>query len=211
MAENILITGASGMIGPPLTTALLEQNPSTRVTITDVATPSIPTSAQKYSDRITTVKTDLTDVNACAELLEPPFTTCYFMHGIMSAGSEQDLDLGLRVNVDSHRNVLDILRKRHAGKTKVVFTSSLAAYGPTEPGEVISENTAPKPQGSYGTEKAMIELLVNDFSRRGLIDGRVVRLPTVIVRPGKPSAAASSFASGIVRYFVSFSAVHDNG
>ena len=114
----------------------------------------------------------------------------------MSGGSEADLDLGLKVNVDSVRNVLDYLRKEYPG-TVVVFTSSCAVYGPTE--LVRESETVPRPQTSYGAEKLIVELLVDDFSRRGLLDGRIVRLPTVIVRPGAPSAAASSFASGIVR------------
>lgn len=80
-----------------------------------------------------------------------------------------------------------------------VFPSSLAVYGPSSPGDVTSEKTCPLPQSSYGAQKLMAETYLNDFSRRGLLDGRIVRLPTVIVRPGAPSAAASSFASGIVR------------
>lgn len=113
----------------------------------------------------------------------------------MSGGAEADLDLGLRVNVDSIRGLLDYLRVHFPG-TKAVFTSSCAVYGPEE---CVTEKTLPVPRSSYGTEKLIIELLLSDFSRRGLLDGRIVRLPTVIVRPGKPSAAASSFASGIVR------------
>lgn len=87
----------------------------------------------------------------------------------------------------------------HHPGTVVIFPSSLAVYGPTAPGEVTSESTNPLPQSSYGAQKLMVETYLNDFSRRGLLDGRVVRLPTVVVRPGAPSAAASSFASGIIR------------
>jgi nucleoside-diphosphate-sugar epimerase len=117
----------------------------------------------------------------------------------MSGGAEANLDLGLAVNIDSHRLVLDYLRRKQPGVV-VVFPSSLAIYGPpTSAQQVISEQTIPYPQSSYGAEKLIVETLVNDYSRRGLIDGRVCRLPTVIVRPGAPSAAASSFASGIVR------------
>lgn len=81
----------------------------------------------------------------------------------------------------------------------MIFPSSLAVYGPTAPGEITSELTNPLPQSSYGAQKLMVETYLNDFSRRGLLDGRIVRLPTVVVRPGAPSAAASSFASGIIR------------
>lgn len=203
MAENILITGASGMIGQDLITALLSTSLDLTLTITDVAPPPIPSAAEAYKSRITVLSSDLTSPSACADLLANNFTTCYLLHGIMSGGSEANLDLGLKVNVDSHRIMLDILRSNHkdgSEPVKVIFPSSLAVYGPTPQGEVVSERSVLQPQSSYGSEKAMNELLVNDFSRRGLIDGRVCRLPTVIVRPGAPSAAASSFASGIVRY-----------
>jgi nucleoside-diphosphate-sugar epimerase len=117
----------------------------------------------------------------------------------MSGGAEANLELGLAVNMDSHRLVLDHLRKHQPGIV-VVFPSSLAVYGPPDPAHpVISEHTIPLPQSSYGAQKLIIETLITDYSRRGLIDGRICRLPTVIVRPGAPSAAASSFASGIVR------------
>lgn len=96
------------------------------------------------------------------------------------------------------RAILDQLRVHHPG-TVVIFPSSLAVYGPTGPGEITSESTNPLPQSSYGAQKLMVETYLNDFSRRGLLDGRIVRLPTVVVRPGAPSAAASSFASGIIR------------
>ncbi|KAF2092533.1 NAD-dependent epimerase/dehydratase [Rhizodiscina lignyota] len=198
MPENILITGASGFIGQDLITALLESAPDLTLTVSDIVSPPIPPAAQPHASRVKAIQSDLTSPAACADLLKPNFTTCYLLHGIMSGGSEANLDLGLRVNVDAHRLVLDILRKEHTG-VKVVFPSSLAVYGPTGDKEVTSERTVLIPQSSYGTEKAMVELMVNDFSRRGLIDGRVVRLPTVIVRPGAPSAATSSFASGIVR------------
>ncbi|UZP40711.1 hypothetical protein NXS19_008527 [Fusarium pseudograminearum] len=152
---------------------------------------------EAYSNRITALGADLTDASVVNKLItSQPFTTVYLFHGIMSSGSEADLDLGLKVNVDSVRCVLDTLRNKLTG-VKVVFSSTSAVYGP-EKGPV-TEQTMPQPLSSYGTEKFMTELLINDFSRRGLIDGRIVRLPTVVVRPGKPSAAASSFASGIVR------------
>lgn len=115
----------------------------------------------------------------------------------MSSAAEASLDLGLRVNIDSTRYILDILRKVKPGIT-VIFPSSLAVFGPSE-GQVVTETTMPLPGSSYGAEKLICEILLNDFSRRGLIDGRILRLPTIIVRPGAPSGAASSFCSGIIR------------
>jgi nucleoside-diphosphate-sugar epimerase len=195
--STILITGAGGFIGQALAAALLDSSPQHSLILADVIQPAIP--SPQHATRITTVKADLTSPDACAALLEPKFAACYLLHGIMSGGAEANLELGLAVNVDSHRLVLDHLR-RHQPGVVVVFPSSLAVYGPPlELGEVVSERTIPVPQSSYGAEKLIVETLVSDYSRRGLIDGRVVRLPTVIVRPGAPSAAASSFASGIVR------------
>ncbi|KAF2180419.1 NAD(P)-binding protein [Zopfia rhizophila CBS 207.26] len=194
--KYILITGAGGFIGKELAASLLEAEPNAHLVLADVFEPPVPSS----KDRVLSIKADLTDPSSVTTLLSSQtWSACYLLHGIMSGGAEANLDLGLRVNVDSHRLILDYLRNHQPGVV-VIFPSSLAIYGPPEtPNEVISEKTTPIPQSSYGAEKLIIETLVNDYSRRGLINGRVVRLPTVIVRPGAPSAAASSFASGIVR------------
>ncbi|KAK1982380.1 NAD-dependent epimerase/dehydratase [Colletotrichum cereale] len=202
-ADHILITGAAGFIGQELITALLLSSPSIHLTVTDIAMPSIPSQSFPHASRVTAVQTDLTSPGAVASLLahHSRFNAIYLLHGIMSGGAEANLELGLRVNLDSHRFVLDALRQEtspHRG-TVVVFPSSLAVYGPAAPGQVNTESTCTTPQSSYGAQKLMVETLLGDYSRRGLLDGRVVRLPTVIVRPGAPSAAASSFASGIVR------------
>ncbi|KAF6840544.1 nucleoside-diphosphate-sugar [Colletotrichum musicola] len=189
-ANHILITGAAGFIGQELTIALLLSSPTIHLTVTDIATPPIPPQSlvPDAASRITALQTDLTHHSR--------FNAIYLMHGTMSGGAEADLDLGLRVNLDSHRLILDALRQPtslHRG-TVVVFPSSLAVYVVYEPvgAQHVTEATCPTPQSSYGAQKLVIETLVGDYSRRGLIDGR-------IVRPGAPSAAASSFASGIVR------------
>ncbi|KAJ3526697.1 hypothetical protein NM208_g11063 [Fusarium decemcellulare] len=196
-AENILITGGGGFIGQELITTLLaNSSPNDQFTLTDIIPPPVPASASKDAHRIKSIKADLTDPSAVTDLLSNRYSHVYLLHGLMSGGAEANLDLGLKVNFDSVRNILDELRKRHPG-TVVVFTSSCAIYGQTD---IVREfETLPQPKSSYGIEKIMIELLLNDFSRRGLLNGRIVRLPTVVVRPGAPSAAASSFASGIVR------------
>ena len=197
--EHILITGAAGFIGQDLISAFLSSSSTLRLTITDVAAPSIPAAYKAHSARATTVQTDLTSSDAVDSLLRPRYSAVYLLHGLMSGGAEANLELGWRVNWDSHRLVLDTLRHRHPG-TVVVFPSSLAVYGPSTSKEAITnELTCPLPQSSYGAQKHMVETYLNDMSRRGLLDGRIVRLPTIIVRPGAPSAAASSFASGIVR------------
>lgn len=195
---SILITGGAGFIGQELA-AVLAQQPDVSLTLTDLTQPPVPkVESQGANVTFTCLASDLTNPEAVASVFAKKFDAVYTLHGLMSGGSEANLELGLRVNLDSHRQILDFLRKNHPG-TVVVFPSSLAVYGPTAAGEVVSEATCPVPQSSYGAEKLIVETLLNDYSRRGLLDGRVVRLPTVVVRPGAPSAAASSFASGIVR------------
>lgn len=194
-SEHILITGAGGFLGQELSNALLSSNSDIHLTLADVFELPNPDAS-----RTVAVKADLTTPAAVDSLLSSQkWSACYLLHGVMSGGAEADLELGLPVNIDSHRPTLDYLRKSQPGVV-VVFPSSLAVYGPPDSSDqVYDERTIPIPQSSYGAEKLIVETLVNDYSRRGLIDGRVARLPTVIVRPGAPSAAVSSFASGVVR------------
>ncbi|KAK8048998.1 hypothetical protein PG994_010728, partial [Apiospora phragmitis] len=124
-------------------------------------------------------------------LLSTKFTAVYLLHGLMSGAAEAQMELGWKVNWDSHC--------KHNPGVVAIFTSSLAVYGPASPSEVITEMTCPVPMSNYGSQKLMVETYLNNLSRKRLVDGRIVRLPTVIVRPGAPSAAASSFASGIIR------------
>ena len=125
--------------------------------------------------------------------------TCSVFHlaAVVSGQAEADFDLGMRVNLDATRLLLDTCRAV-GHRPRVVFTSSVAVYGGTLP-EVVRDDTAVNPQSSYGAQKAIGELLVSDYSRKGFVDGRVLRLPTISVRPGRPNKAASSFASGIIR------------
>lgn len=194
---SILITGAAGFIGQELAALLLKNGPETKLVLTDIVQPSCPDGVPE-NGQIQCIRADLSNQAECEKILGHPFSACFLLHGIMSGGAEQNFELGYRINLDSTRIILDHLRKNQPG-VKVVFPSSLAVFGPSASGQIVSETTAPQPQSSYGTQKNMIEILLNDYSRRGMLDGRVVRLPTIIVRPGKPTAAASSFASGIVR------------
>jgi nucleoside-diphosphate-sugar epimerase len=199
---TILITGAAGFIGQALTAALIKESPSAKIILTDVVEPPTPSTecGSKPAATVQSLAADLTSKCVCDDLFTSDLTHVYLLHGIMSGAAESNYDLGFRVNVDSMRYVADALT-RHSKKvpTKVVFPSSLAVFGPAQPEDIITEDTMPQPQSSYGTEKAMVELLFNDLSRRGMIDVRIVRLPTIIVRPGKPTGAASSFCSGIIR------------
>jgi len=116
---------------------------------------------------------------------------------VVSGAAEADFDLGMRVNLQGIRNVLEQARKC-ARPPRLVFASSVAAFGGELP-EVLDDATTPAPQTSYGSQKVISEYLVSDFSRKGYLDGRSLRLPTIVVRPGKPNAAASSFASAVIR------------
>ncbi|MCJ1303519.1 hypothetical protein MMC08_006329 [Hypocenomyce scalaris] len=197
--RNILITGAGGFIGQALAASLLTSKRSHEInlTLTDINEPRNP--SPNSNSEIRTIKADITSPRECDQLLDPVPDEVFLFHGIMSSGAEANLELGLKVNFNSVRDLLDRLRAINTA-VRVVFTSTTAVYGPQEPGERVNEfNVVPYPRGSYGTEKLMVETLLNDYTRRGLIDGRICRLPTVVIRPGVPTAAASSFASGIVR------------
>jgi len=121
----------------------------------------------------------------------------FHLAAIVSGQAEQEFELGMKINLDGTRNLLEACRTKESTPV-FVYASSCAVYGGDMP-EILQDDTLPNPQTSYGAQKFMGEILVNDYSRKGFLDGRSLRLPTVTVRPGKPNAAASSFASGIIR------------
>ena len=121
----------------------------------------------------------------------------FHLAAVVSGEAEQNFDLGMRINFHGSLRLLDAIRARGTCP-RLLFTSSVAAYGGDMP-DVIEDSTILTPQTSYGSQKAAIELLINDYSRKGFMDGRALRLPTVVVRPGKANAAASSFASAVIR------------
>lgn len=197
---HILITGAAGFLGQRLTQALvaratLDGRTITRLTLVDQ---SAPPAIDAGDIAVVTTSRDLTQAGAWNALLDGRPDVIYHLAAVVSSAAEADLELGLAVNFDATRALLDGCRSRGLGQTRVLMASSVAVYGGELP-EVLTDMTALTPQSSYGTQKAMCELLINDFSRRGLIDGRVLRLPTIVIRPGRPNAAASSFASSILR------------
>ncbi|KAF1976624.1 NAD-dependent epimerase/dehydratase-like protein [Bimuria novae-zelandiae CBS 107.79] len=192
---RVIITGAGGFVGQALAKKFIEVSPDAELVLADVQAPPNPTTSTK----VECIGADLTKAEVREALIDRSPDAVYILHGIMSSGAEANLELGLSVNFDSVRGLLDTIRVKKPG-TKVVFTSSCAVFGRAAVKNVATEtDIVPMPESSYGTQKLMVEFLLNDYSRRGFIDGRAVRLPTVFVRAGAPTAAASSFVSGIVR------------
>lgn len=197
---HVMITGAAGFLGQRLTRALLAKGkldgrPLARLTLVDQAAPVAPADA---APDIVTQALDLTASGAWDSLLCDRPDVIFHLAAVVSSAAEADLDLGLAVNFDATRALLEGCRALDLPTTRLIMASSVAVYGGDLP-ERLDDMTALTPQSSYGTQKAMCELLINDYSRRGLVDGRVLRLPTIVVRPGRPNAAASSFASSILR------------
>ncbi|KAI5119146.1 hypothetical protein M0805_005225 [Coniferiporia weirii] len=197
----VLITGSAGWLGSILAQKLLSdpKTPNLHLILADIVEPKAPIGAKAV-----TIKSDLTEKAPIEQLFQTEFgipDTIYALHGIMSRGSEDDFDLSLKVNVDSIRLLCDAARHHGAANgtlIKFIFTSSLAVYGGPLP-HVVTPSTIATPEGAYGMGKLTTELLVNEYTRRGFIDGRIIRLPTIVVRPGVPSNATSAFLSGIIR------------
>ena len=176
---NCIITGAGGFVGQALASALLSDPRISHLTLTDVVEPSTPSKPSTTHVQTRCVGADLTDPAVCESIFTPDINLIYLLHGIMSGQAEADLDLGLKVNLDSTRQILDLLRATNPG-VKIVFTGSTAVYGPPiAPDAKVSELDAPMPGSSYGAQKHICETLLDDYSRRGLLDGRICRLPTV--------------------------------
>lgn len=194
---HILITGAAGFIGQILTKKLLN-DPTHTLTLTDIHEPPIPHDV-KHPENVQTITADLLTSTGADSVVSSTLDAVYAFHGIMSSGAEADFDLGMRVNVDATRNLLESVRRTcRPGVVRVIYASSQAVYGQPLPA-VVDESVTPTPQSSYGAEKVICETLVNEYTRRGFVNGFVLRFPTISVRPGKPTAAASSFLSGMIR------------
>jgi len=189
---KILITGGAGFLGKRLVARLLARADIDGIVLVDMAP------AEGFADpRVRTVAGDIADSTLMASLVDARTAGVFHLAAVVSGQAEADFELGMRINLDASRLLLDLCRQR-GHKPRVVFTSSVAVYGGDLP-DVVTDDLALRPASSYGTQKAIAELLLADYSRRGFVDGRVLRLPTVSVRPGLPNKAASSFASGIIR------------
>jgi nucleoside-diphosphate-sugar epimerase len=192
---RILITGAAGFIGQLVAKKLIaDENRTHSLILTDIVEPPIPSNARS-STQVKAIKADL--LTQSSFVVAKDIDVVYVFHGIMSSGAEADFELGMKANFDATRALLDTIRKTCPG-ARVIYASSQAVYNNsvTLP---VTEAQMPTPETSYGAEKMMCEYLITEYTRRGFIDGISLRFPTVSVRPGKPTAAASSFLSGMIR------------
>ncbi|WP_137112059.1 D-erythronate dehydrogenase [Rhodobacter sp. SY28-1] len=189
---HILILGAAGMLGRKLTAAITGGAlPFSRLTLADlVAPPDVPGASS--------VAVNLADPGAAELLLQDRPDLIFHLAAIVSGEAEADLAKGYAVNLDASRALFDAIAARQGYCPRLVFASSLAVFGAPFP-KVIPDDFHLTPRTSYGTQKAMTELLLSDYSRRGLLDGVALRLPTICIRPGKPNRAASGFYSSILR------------
>src|SRR4051812_13345894 len=191
MAQRTLVIGAAGMIGRKLTAQLAKEGVGELI-LHDV----VP------FDGATAVS-DLSTPGEAEKLVAARPQVIFHLAAIVSGEAEADFEKGYRINLDGTRHLFEAVRKasEKAGgsyRPRLVFTSSIAVFGAPFP-DAIGDEFLNAPLTSYGTQKAIGELLLSDYSRRGFFDGIGVRLPTICVRPGKPNKAASGFFSGIIR------------
>ena len=198
---HVMITGGAGMIGRKLVARLvndkhLNGKPLDRLTLIDVVASEKPVG---FSGKTDVVVTDLSDEGEAEKAVAKEPDVIFHLAAIVSGEAESDFEKGYRVNLDGTRQLLEAVRKRgERYKPKVIFTSSIAVFGVPFP-ESISDDFHLTPLTSYGTQKAICELLLADYTRKGVLEGIGIRLPTIVVRPGKPNKAASGFFSGIIR------------
>lgn len=206
---KIVITGGTGFIGLRLARRILEigalrgpsgkLEPVDELVLFDVALPADRPAG--LDARVKLVQGEVADRDAVFKLIDRPDIGVFHLASVVSAGAELDFDLALKVNLDGHIHVLEALRRcaiPGGPRPRHVFSSSLAVYG-NLPSPHVTDVTRQTPQTTYGMTKSVGELLINDYSRKGFVDGRSARLAAVIVRPGKPNKAASGFASGMIR------------
>src|SRR3990170_3398217 len=198
---HILITGAAGMIGRKLTERLivdraLGDRGIDKLTLLDIVAPARPAG---FSDHVKTRAADLAAAGVAEKAIAERPEVIFHLAGVVSGEAETDFDKGYRVNLDGTRALLEAIRAAGGGyRPKLVFASSIAVFGAPFP-DIIPDDFHLTPLTSYGTQKAICELLLADYTRRGFLEGVGIRLPSIVVRPGKPNKAASGFFSGIIR------------
>jgi D-erythronate 2-dehydrogenase len=192
---HILIIGAAGMLGRKLTAAIAGGAlPATRLTLADVVPATPPDSAI----RAETITLNLTDPGTAQRLIAGRPDVIFHLAAIVSAEAEADFPRGYATNLDATRALFEAIRATPDYRPRVIFASSIAVFGAPLP-DLIPDDFHLTPRSSYGTQKAMAELLLADYTRRGFLDGIALRLPTICIRPGAPNRAASGFFSGILR------------
>lgn len=195
---HVLIAGASGMLGRKLADQLVAEGNASSFTLADIFTPTRP---EGFSGDVQLEIADISNAEAAAKLIDTKPDVIFHLAAIVSGEAEENFEKGNAINLDGTRNLLEAIRKQSADgsyRPRFVFSSSLAVFGTPLP-DLIPDDQRLTPLSSYGTQKAMGELMVADYSRKGFIDGISLRLPTITVRPGKPNKAASGFYSGIIR------------
>ncbi len=196
---HILITGAAGMIGRKLVERLVKDGaiggrPIERLTLLDVVAPAKPAGF-----KVEAVAADLAAPGEAAKAVAGRPELIFHLAGVVSGEAELDFDKGYRVNLDGTRALLEAIRSTGDGyRPRLVYTSSIAVFGAPFPA-AIPDDFHLTPLTSYGTQKAIGEALLADYTRRQFCDGVGIRLPSIVVRPGKPNKAASGFFSGIIR------------
>jgi len=191
---RVVVTGGCGFLGRRVALRLLERRDVEELVLFDNAPLTLPL---PEDPRLRLVTGNIADGETVRRVISPGTSSVFHLAAVVSGEAEADTDLGYRVNLDGTRMVLDACRALGTCP-RLVFASSLAVYGGTLP-PAVGDDTPLTPQTSYGAQKSIGELLVNDYSRKGFVDGRALRLPTVVVRPGRPNRAASTFASSMIR------------
>lgn len=199
---KIVMTGGAGFIAKAVTRQILdfEGGKLDGQTVDEIVHSDVALSLYKHT-KVKARIDDVTDPKAVEVLIDEGVDGVFHLAGVVSVGAERNFELGYAVNLDGTRHVLEACRKAGAkrGKpVKLVFATTFAVYGGALP-DIITDDTAERPETSYGGQKRMGEILINDYSRRGFLDGRSVRLNTILVRPGLPNLAASTWVSSIIR------------
>lgn len=195
---RILILGGGGFLGRRLAKELIQngglaKGEIARLTMMDIAFAD----NRLHDSRVEYLQADFSDELTVTKILQQQPDVIFHLAAVVSGEAEKNFEAGMKVNFQASLQILELCRKL-AIRPRIVFASSCAVFG-GDVSRVITDETTPKPRSSYGTQKALVELLINDYSRRGIVDGRSLRLPTIAIRPGKPNAATSSFVSSIIR------------
>ncbi|MFK5922329.1 MAG: NAD-dependent epimerase/dehydratase family protein [Verrucomicrobiota bacterium] len=205
---KVVITGGGGFLGNQLARQLIKRGeltaPSGQATVIDeillfdTHLSDAAKSGLEDHPQMSWVTGDISDRDQVSSLIDRDDISVFHLASMVSGECEVRFDDAININLDGQRHLLEACRAR-ISTPRLVFTSSIAAFGGEVMPETVSDSTKRTPQTTYGMTKVIGELLINDYSRKGFIDGRSARLPTIIIRPGKPNTAASSFASGVLR------------